>query len=126
MPAQNATTPDRGAAGLPAAFELRVEQADPNGAQCTLVVPAGSRLYDGHFVGQPICPGYALLAIVAAAARETGLGEVAGCARVRFRAPIAPGEPVQLALTRDERSCAFALSKDGAPIANGRLDLVVA
>jgi len=64
-----------------------------------------SRWYEGHFHGQPILPGMAVVALVAEAMiaaerREGNQVTVTGLARVRFRLPARPGETIQIQVAR--------------------------
>lgn len=68
-------------------------------------VDAASRWYEGHFPGQPILPGMAIIAlvkeaIVAAECREGSVVTIAGLSRVRFRLPVRPGETMEIRITR--------------------------
>jgi len=56
-----------------------------------LVVDAGHPSLPGHFPGNPVVPGVLLLAEVESALRERGL-RVVGCTRIKFVAPVTPGQ----------------------------------
>jgi len=68
-------------------------------------IESGSQWYEGHFPGQPILPGMAIVALVAEAlvAAERRVGNqvtITGLARVRFRLPVRPGETIQIQVAR--------------------------
>lgn len=70
--------------------------------------------FPGHFDGDPLVPGGALLAWVQAAA--PGLGALD---RVRFTAPLRPGQPAVLELYLDEDRLQFEISGPDGLCARG-------
>jgi 3-hydroxyacyl-[acyl-carrier-protein] dehydratase len=67
--------------------------------------PRDSDWFSGHFPGNPIVPGVALIALVeeAVIVRERGEGRslaITGVRRVRFRLPVRPDDEVTLEATR--------------------------
>ena len=81
---------------------LSVTETAITAAAC---VEAGSRWYEGHFPGQPILPGMAIIAlvkeaIVVAECREGSVVTITGLTRVRFRLPVRPGETMEIRITR--------------------------
>lgn len=85
----------------------------------------------GHFPGHPIVPGAWLLAwIVQAVERKLKQTNdervVVGIRRVKFLRPLAPNKRFELELTRataPSDAWRFALTSDGAVIADGSLRL---
>lgn len=71
-------------------------------------VPADSVWYAGHFPGNPILPGIAVLALVEEAIlalelRENRQVEVTGIGRVRFRLPVKPDDRMTLKISRERK-----------------------
>ncbi len=72
------------------------------------VVSSGSAWYDGHFPGNPVLPGMAILAlvkeaIVTAELREGHSALITSLARVRFRLPVKPDDLMTFEITREKR-----------------------
>ena len=71
-------------------------------------VPADSVWYAGHFPGNPILPGIAVLALVeeailASELREKRRVEITGIGRVRFRLPVKPDDLMTLKIARQKK-----------------------
>ena len=71
-------------------------------------VPADSVWYAGHFPGNPILPGIAVLALVKEAILAAELEEkrqvvITGIGRVRFRLPVKPDEWMTLKISRESK-----------------------
>jgi 3-hydroxyacyl-[acyl-carrier-protein] dehydratase len=91
-------------------------------------VPGDSAWYAGHFPGNSILPGIAMLAlveetIIASELREGRYVMITGVGRVRFRLPVKPDDRMTLEITRgkkrDELSYLFAVSLSGEPVCAG-------
>lgn len=75
-------------------------------------VPADAVWYDGHFPGNPILPGIAVLALVeeailAAEFREKRKVVITGVSRVRFRLPVKPDDTMTLKIARERKRDGF-------------------
>jgi len=76
-------------------------------------VPGDSAWYAGHFPGNPILPGIAILALVEEAIITTELREgrriaITGISRVRFRLPVKPDDRMTFEITREEKRSGMA------------------
>ena len=84
-----------------------VKAKEPNQIEAEVFVPTDSLWFSGHFPGEPILPGIALINIVwQAIVRDTGkrseeirLDKVK---RVRFTQPVRPGENLSVLITGGE------------------------
>lgn len=96
--------------------------------------PNGSPWYSGHFPGNPILPGLAILAMV----KEAILGEesvrgteirVVGLRRVRFRFPVKPDDRLILSFSRSRQeekiSYSFQVFLDTKPVCSGIMAAVI-
>jgi len=104
--------------------------AQPPGAafarSCT--VPVDHPAFAGHFPGQPILPGVALLAQVLAVWRDAGSAlppppQPLRLAMAKFLAPVGPGAVLQVELTAEARQLRFAVTLAGQPAAQGAFAL---
>lgn len=77
----------------------------------------------GHFPGNPVVPGVALLTeVLRAVERAFGPGaSVAGLPAVKFTAPLRPGEPFRIRLERTGGTVRFAIVRGETAIASGSL-----
>lgn len=71
-------------------------------------IPGDSVWYAGHFPGNPILPGIAILALVEEAIvtmeqKENRRVEITGIGRVRFRLPVKPEDLMTLKIEREKR-----------------------
>jgi 3-hydroxyacyl-[acyl-carrier-protein] dehydratase len=103
---------------------------DPSGATVIIRATAESRSpwFSGHFPGNPILPGLAILAMVKEAilGEETARGrkiQVLGIRRVRFRLPVKPDDTLTLSFSRSRQegnlSYSFKVSLDEKPVCSG-------
>ncbi len=79
-----------------------------------LRIPVDHPAFPGHFPGQPLLPGVALLAevieaVLADAALARRLGPVPRLANVKFLAPVRPGADIAIELDATGRGLRFAL-----------------
>lgn len=75
--------------------------------------------FPGHFPGDPLVPGAALLVAVDAQVRaQLGRG-LAGIERARFVEPVRPGEEVEVRVRADGEQVRFGVLVDGRERARG-------
>jgi len=84
-----------------------VKQIAPNSLEACACVPIDSIWFAGHFPGEPILPGIALVhsvyeAIVKDTANRGESVQVSSLKRIRFTGPVRPGEKMALSLTRED------------------------
>jgi len=74
-------------------------------ADVRLPIPASHAAFEGHFPGEPILPGVALLDLVVTALREKLGAEwwVTAIPSVRWRAVVRPGDALQIRLAQLEK-----------------------
>ena len=79
---------------------LLEEEVGAGGWRARLRVEPSSRLFEGHFDGEPILPGIAQLALVRHGLRVLGGDGMALAAlpSVRFRRPVRPGDLLEVAV----------------------------
>jgi predicted hotdog family 3-hydroxylacyl-ACP dehydratase len=88
-------------------------------------VPAAPELFEGHFPGDPILPGFVQLDWVLGLARaELGaLAPPAALEGLRFRSPLRPGQEFDLRIDASPGRLVFELGTGGREISFGRLSL---
>jgi len=96
------------------------------------IARSGSPWFDGHFPGQPILPGIAVIALAFEAARDKEAREgnrirLKAVKRVRFKKPVRPDEPFMLTLKREQKesglSYAFMILLGDEAACTGILDV---
>jgi len=98
-------------------FRLLAASETERGLLFSFEIPAGSRLFEGHFPGHPILPGVAHLALA-----ERALGAPFMAVRsLRLRRPVAPGDVLELSLKDpdEEAWVRFELRRNGEPVSSG-------
>src|SRR5215218_7569560 len=98
-------------------FRLLAASETERGLLFSIEIPAGSRLFEGHFPGHPILPGVAHLAMA-----ERALGAPLTAVRsLKLRRPVMPGDVLELALKNpDEEAWArFELRRGGEAVSGG-------
>lgn len=100
--------------------------ADVDGEAGRFHVPADHPAFAGHFPGQPVLPGVALLAFVMRAlqrqpALQAQLGATPQIAQVKFISPVGPGSEVQVRLQAQGSGVAFEVLREGQAVAKGQL-----
>jgi 3-hydroxyacyl-[acyl-carrier-protein] dehydratase len=78
-------------------ISIEPDRLSPDGMTIEVQVPAASPWFSGHFPGNPILPGVALLSIVAGAivrheGRQGKKIRLSSLKRVRFKMPVRPDE----------------------------------
>jgi 3-hydroxyacyl-[acyl-carrier-protein] dehydratase len=96
--------------------------------------PGDSDWFSGHFPGNPIVPGVALIALVAEAIIEQERGEgrslvITGVRRVRFRLPVRPEDEVALEAIRmpgrQSPAYSFTICLAGEAVCSGVLTVAI-
>ena len=88
----------------------------------TFVIRADHPALPGHFPGDPIVPGVVLLDRVSAACEAWCGRTPTTWPQAKFLAPLRPGEPAQIVLTRAGSGVRFSIERDSACIASGSFE----
>lgn len=107
-------------------------ETDPSGSGVMIraLAQSGSPWFSGHFPGEPILPGIAILSMVkeAVLAEESRKGRrirIHGINRVRFRLPVRPDDLLTLAFSMSGQEgkpvYSFKVSLDGKTVCNGMI-----
>ncbi|WP_157956830.1 AMP-binding protein [Salinicola aestuarinus] len=103
------------------------EEAIADGFRVTLEVPERCQFLDGHFDGQPVLPGVALVHWAMALANRLFVDPMtfAGVERLRFTSPLLPGDRFTMTLTRRSGTPKLHLRCEGGrgEHASGRIAL---
>ena len=105
-------------------------ETDPSGSGVMIraLAQSGSPWFSGHFPGEPILPGIAILSMVkeAVLAEESRKGRrirIHGINRVRFRLPVRPDDLLTLAFSMSGQegklAYPFKVSMDGKAVCSG-------
>jgi 3-hydroxymyristoyl/3-hydroxydecanoyl-(acyl carrier protein) dehydratase len=97
-------------------------------AEVQLEIPAAHAAFEGHFPGEPILPGVALLDFVVATLQHA-LGpdwRLVAIPSVRWRCVVRPGDALQLRITRldAEGQASFVVRGGDRVVSDGRLVVV--
>lgn len=98
---------------------------EPMNHETTVRIAASHPSLPGHFPGQPIVPGVVLLDLVLQHA-ERWLGRTlvaTALPQAKFTSPLLPEQDAQLRLSLQGEELRFAISRDGAAIAQGSFRL---
>ena len=88
-------------------------------------VPADHPAFAGHFPGQPVLPGVALLSLVMRALQarpelQARLGPTPQIAQVKFLSAVLPGNDLQVQLQAQGSGVAFEVLRQGQAVAKGQ------
>ncbi len=92
-----------------------VKWIEPNTLEALVRVPGDCVWFTGHFPGEPILPGIAIVhtvyeAILKLAKSDAESINMSALKRVRFTGPVRPGEAFLLNLTREDEASAILFS----------------
>ncbi len=105
-----------------------LERTTPNELLAIMDIDGDSPWFSGHFPGEPILPGVAILSMVfeAIAQQSKERGErirLAAVKKIRFRRLIRPGERLEISASREKQgppdSYSFRVSVGGEPAGSG-------
>jgi len=107
-----------------------VKRIEPNALEALVRVPKDCIWFTGHFPGEPILPGIAIVhtvyeAILKLAEKDAESIDLSGLKRVRFTGPVRPGEAFLLNVTREKEASAilfsFKVTHENKVICSGQL-----
>jgi acyl-coenzyme A synthetase/AMP-(fatty) acid ligase len=106
----------------------RVVRVEPTHATLEVDIDPALPAFLGHFPGDPILPGAAVLDLIARAATLAWpeLGAPRAIARAKFTAPVKPGDTLRIHLDRRANEIAFTVERTATPpvaCAVGTMDL---
>jgi len=105
---------------------------EPGASGFKIDVPVDCAWFGGHFPGEPILPGIALVHLVyeaiSARARQRGKSvTLASLKRVRFAGPVRPGDTLQLSLKGEgdssENAYTFNVSLNQQTVCSGHVSV---
>lgn len=105
-------------------------ETDRNDIEALAEVPENSPWFSGHFPGEPILPGIALVYVVKQAIQQEAQKrgeqfELRALKRIRFVQPVRPGDPLSLniraAETDGERVFHFKIFCRGTMVSSGMI-----
>ncbi|MDD3250165.1 MAG: hypothetical protein GX874_05210 [Smithella sp.] len=110
-----------------------VQWTASGGIEAKAEVPENSVWFKGHFPGEPILPGIALIstvyeAVLKDASRRGESLRISSLKRVRFTGPVHPGEKMTLILAREvqngETLFRFKVTVRETPVCSGLMTVV--
>jgi len=108
-------------------------EALPGASEFQIDLPADCAWFAGHFPGEPILPGIALVHLVyeaiSAQARQKGKSAViSSLKRIRFTGPVRPGNTLKLSLQGEgegpEKVYTFKMAVNGQAVCGGQVSVV--
>ncbi len=108
-------------------YELKnIRRRDPRHITARVRVPPESRWFRGHFPGDPILPGVALIDMVRETVGRAAAGRPAlrALKRVRFKQIVRPGDMLEITVALEPgeaQNGAFQITSRGEVVCSGRL-----
>jgi len=110
-------------------WQPKLESSTAEEVTALEVAAEGSPFFEGHFPGDPILPGVAMLGLVEQTLRDfllpkQGAPAIAVMRRVRFKQLVRPGASLRVHIKRTAPLMySFDLQANGQPAAQGSFDL---
>lgn len=110
-----------------------VKAIGPNALTATALAPEGSKWFEGHFPGEPILPGIAIVQTVYSAIAQDAAARGESVAlnslkRVKFMSPVRPGERLDVSLNREmmgnDAVYVFKVNVSGNVVCTGMVTVV--